>query len=71
MRFADITREITVNDKAMARRDSWPPYKRIAIGFNINDLLQQRCIVVNDSKDNLHLYTPSSNDIMANDWRLL
>lgn len=67
MRFADIIRKITVNDKARARRDSWPPYKQIALGF----LLQQRCIVVNDSKDDLHLYTPSTNDIMANDWRLL
>lgn len=71
MRFAEITREITINEKVRARRDSWPPYKIIGSGFNKNDLLQTRCIVVSDSSLNLHPYNPTNNDIMSNDWRLL
>ena len=72
MRFAEVTREILLDDKATARRDSWDPYKIIKSGFSINDLLQQRYIVVVSNKNSSpNLYYPTSEDIMANDWRLL
>lgn len=69
MRFAEVTREITLNIKLRASRDSWPPYKEIGCPFGPDDGFEQ-CLVLIESKVNISPYTPTKDDIMANDWRL-
>ena len=74
MKFYEVIAQIKNQNGRMqkfARRTSWSHGERIGYGFNENDLLQTPILLKEDEKMNINPYTPSQNDINANDWEVI
>lgn len=74
MKFYEVLAQIKNQNGRMqkfARRTSWNRGEQIGYGFNENDLLQTPILLKEDEKMNINPYTPSQNDINANDWEII
>lgn len=74
MKFYEVLAQIKNQNgriQKFARRTSWNHGEQIGYGFNENDLLQTPILLKEDEKMNINPYTPSQNDINANDWEVI